>query len=112
MSSDVLAVTDGSFEQEIAKADLPVMLDLWAPWCGPCRMVSPTIEELARENEGRLKACKMDVDQNQQTAGKFGVTAIPTVLFFQDGEEVESLRLVGAQPKDVYQRAIDSLLNE
>jgi thioredoxin 1 len=110
MAGDVLELTDAGFEQEVLNCDLPVVVDMWAPWCGPCRMVSPVIEELAAENSGKIKFCKMNVDENQQEAGKLGITSIPTVLFFKDGRERVDMRLIGVQPKIVYQKAIGALL--
>jgi thioredoxin 1 len=112
VSEDVIAVSDEDFETEVLSSEVPVLLDMWAPWCGPCRMVSPVIEELARDNAGAVRACKINVDENPQTAARFGVTAIPTVLFFKGGEEVKGLRMVGAQPKDAYQGAVDDLLSD
>jgi len=109
MTDAVIEVTDAQFKEEVLDADLPVMVDMWAPWCGPCRMVSPVIEELAADNAGLIKACKLNVDESPDTAGKFGITAIPSVLFFKDGQEVQSLRMIGVQPKGQYQRAIDEL---
>ncbi len=110
MSGAVVEVTDETFENEVLKSDLPVMVDMWAPWCGPCRMVSPVIDKLAEENAGKIKACKVNVDENPQTAGKFGITAIPTVLLFKGGKEVQAKRMVGVQPKAAYQSAIDALV--
>jgi thioredoxin 1 len=105
-------VSDGTFEDEVLKADVPVMVDMWAPWCGPCRMVSPTIEEIARENAGKIKACKLNVDDSPESAGKYGINAIPTVLFFRDGQEVEDLRLIGVQSRAAYQQAVDKVIGE
>jgi len=112
VSEAVVEVTDETFESEVLKSELPVAVDMWAPWCGPCRMVSPTIEELASENSGKLKTCKMNVDENQEAAARYGISAIPSVLFFKDGAEVQNLRMIGAQPKSEYQKAIDKLTGE
>lgn len=90
-------VTDQNFEQEVLKADKPVLVDFWAAWCGPCRMVAPVLEELAAENE-KVKIVKLDVDANPISAGRFGVRAIPTMILFKDGREAQ--RLVGYMPKD------------
>ncbi len=110
MSENVKDITDADFEAEVLKSDLPVLVDMWAPWCGPCRMVSPIIEEIAGDNAGKVKACKLNVDDNPQTANTFGINAIPTVLLFKDGEEVQHLRMIGAQPKAAYQKALDEVL--
>ena len=109
MSEAVVEVTDGTFESEVLKSELPVAVDMWAPWCGPCRMVSPTMEELAGENSGKLKTCKINVDDNQEVAARYGISAIPSILFFKDGAEVQNLRMIGAQPQSEYQKAIDKL---
>ncbi len=109
MSDTVLEVSDATFDAEVLKSDLPVLVDMWAPWCGPCRMVAPTIEELGRDNAGKIKICKVDVDESPQCATRYGVNTIPTVLFFKNGEEVQQLRMMGAQPKSAYQAGIDEV---
>jgi thioredoxin len=103
-----LQITDASFDEVVLKSDKPVLVDFWATWCGPCRMVGPVIEELATEYEGRVVVGKVDVDNNQEFAAKYGVRNIPTVLVFKDGEVVG--RQVGVAPKKVYTDALDSLL--
>lgn len=103
-------VTDQDFESEVLQADKPVVVDMWAPWCGPCRFVTPVIEELAGENEGKAKVCKLNVDDNPETAQNYGITAIPSVILFQNGEEKD--RLVGVQKKESYQQAIDNLIDQ
>lgn len=103
-----LQITDASFDEVILKSDKPVLVDFWATWCGPCRMLGPVIEELATEYEGRVVVGKVDVDNNQEFAAKYGVRNIPTVLVFKDGEVVG--RQVGVAPKKVYTDALDSLL--
>jgi thioredoxin len=110
MSDAVTAVTDETFESEVLQSQIPVVIDLWAPWCGPCRMVAPTIETLATENAGRVKVAKIDVDQCPQTAARLGVASIPTVAFFKDGEEVVDLRLIGVKSPADYQQTLDKLL--
>ena len=82
LSLMVTEVTDQNFENEVLKSDLPVLVDLWAPWCGPCRMVGPVVENLSEKNSGKFKFCKLNVDENPQTAAKYMVMAIPTLLFF------------------------------
>lgn len=103
-----LQITDASFDEVVLKSDKPVLVDFWATWCGPCRMLGPVIEELATEYEGRVVVGKVDVDNNQEFAAKYGVRNIPTVLLFKDGEVVG--RQVGVAPKKTYTDALDSLL--
>ncbi len=103
-----LQVTDASFDEVVLKSDKPVLVDFWATWCGPCRMLGPVIEELATEYEGRVVVGKVDVDNNQEFAAKYGVRNIPTVLVFKDGEVVG--RQVGVAAKKTYTDALDSLL--
>ena len=103
-----LQLPDASFEEVVLKSDKPVLVDFWATWCGPCRMLGPVIEELATEYEGKVVVGKVDVDNNQEFAGKYGVRNIPTVLVFKDGEVVG--RQVGVAPKKSYKDALDSLL--
>ncbi|MBN1299769.1 MAG: thioredoxin [Melioribacteraceae bacterium] len=92
--------TDDNFDAEALKSNVPVLVDFWAAWCGPCRMIAPIIEELADEFEGKLKVGKLDVDSNQQTAIKYGVRSIPTVLLFKDGQVAETI--IGAVPKQMF----------
>lgn len=109
VSGMVHDVTDETFEREVLHSALPVVIDMWAPWCGPCRMVSPVIEKLAEENADKIKVCKMNLDENMNAARRYGINAIPAVLFFKDGEELERLRIVGARPKAAYQEAMDEV---
>jgi thioredoxin 1 len=101
-------VGDGDFEQAILKAELPAMVDFWAPWCGPCRMIAPFVEELAKEYAGRVIVAKLNTDEHQEWAGRLGIRGIPTVIFFRGGVEVE--RIIGAQPKKNFQAKLDALL--
>ena len=103
-----LEITDGNFEELVLKSSQPVLVDFWAVWCGPCRMLGPVIEEIAKEYEGKVVVGKLDVDNNQDFAGKYGIRNIPTVLVFKDGEVVG--RQVGVAPKKTYTDALDSLL--
>lgn len=103
-----LEITDASFEEAVLKSDKPVLVDFWAAWCGPCRMVGPIIEQISDEYDGKAVVGKVDVDANQEFAAKYGVRNIPTVLIFKNGEVVE--RQVGVAPKNTYTDAIDALL--
>ncbi|UYW01298.1 thioredoxin [Flavobacterium agricola] len=103
-----LEITDATFEELVLNSDKPVLVDFWATWCGPCRMVAPIIDELSTEFEGRAVIAKVDVDANQDFPSKFGIRNIPTVLIFKNGEVVG--RQVGVAPKDTYAKAIEAVL--
>lgn len=100
--------TDQNFETDVLRSDLPVLVDFWAEWCMPCRMVTPIIEELAKESEGKIKVGKMNVDQNPQTPGKYGIMSIPTVILFKNGQEVK--RQVGFAGKEGYVKLLKEVL--
>ncbi len=105
-----VTLTDANFSDEVLNSDVPVLVDFWATWCGPCRMVAPIIEELASEYEGKAKIGKVDVDNNSRVAAQFGIRSIPTLLFFKDGEVVE--QQIGASPKRVLSDKLDALLEQ
>lgn len=92
-----ITITDGNFEEEVIKSEKPVLIDFWAVWCGPCKIIAPVVEEIAVEYDGKAKVGKLDVDNNQQTAIKFGVRSIPTLLIFKDGKLKDTI--IGAVPK-------------
>ena len=96
--------TDANFQNEVLESDLPVLVDFWAAWCGPCRAVGPTIDELAEQYEGTVKVGKLNIDENPQSPSRFGISSIPAVLLFKDGKVVETL--VGVQPKERYDAAL------
>ena len=102
-------VTDATFEQEVIKAEGNVLVDFWAPWCGPCRFVAPVLEEIAQEKEGDLTILKLNIDENQQTAMRYRVMSIPTMILFKDGREVK--QVVGAKPKAALLRDLEPHLN-
>lgn len=101
-------VTDSNFSEEVLKSDKPVFVDFWATWCGPCKMLAPVIEEVAKKLEGEVKIVKLDVDANPETAGRYGITSIPTMLLFKDGEPLG--KLVGFRPAEQIEGAIRGAL--
>jgi thioredoxin 1 len=96
--ADILEVTDSTFETDVLQADEPTLVDFWAAWCGPCKMVAPVVEEIAAEYSEQLQVAKMDVDSNRDTPAQYGIQGIPTLILFKDGEE--ATRIVGFRPKD------------
>jgi len=104
----LVTITDDNFEEEVLKSDKPVLIDFWATWCGPCRMIAPIVEEMATEYDGKAKIGKLDVDSNQQTSIKYGVRSIPTLLLFSDGELKETI--IGAVPKAQLVGKLESVL--
>lgn len=105
MAGNVLEFSDSTFQQDVLDNSQPVLVDFWAPWCGPCKMLAPTIEDLAGQYAGKVSIGKMNTDENPQTATKYRVSAIPTVMLFKSGEVVE--KFVGVTPKDRFAAAID-----
>ena len=101
-------VTDVTFSNQVLSADKPVLVDFWAPWCGPCKMVGPIVEELAKEYDGKLNVFKVNVDDNPQSASTYGVMSIPTLMFFKNGKPVKTL--VGAQGKESLKKGIEEAL--
>ena len=108
MADNVMELTDETFEAEVLKADTPVMVDFWAEWCGPCRMLAPVVEEIAGEYAGKVKVGKLDTDACAKTAAQYGVTAIPTLIVFNNGEVAK--QLVGLQSKSGLTAALDEAL--
>ena len=106
--ADIQQVSDASFDGDVLKADVPVLIDFWAPWCGPCRAIAPIVEELASEYEGKLKIVKMNVDDNPQTPAQYGVRGIPNLILFKGGEVKQ--QIVGAVPKAHLVKAIDDVV--
>lgn len=101
-------VTDASFAQDVLRSPVPVLVDAWAPWCGPCHMIAPVVDQLATELAGRIRVVKLNVDENPQTAARFDLRSIPTLLVLKDGREVD--RLVGVQPKREIARRLERVL--
>lgn len=109
MAGNVLEFTDSNFQQEVLEASEPVLVDFWAPWCGPCKMIAPTIEELANDFEGKARIGKVNTDENPSVASAQGISGIPTVMIFKGGELVQ--KFVGLTPKDKISAEIEGILN-
>ncbi len=101
-------VTDSSFKQEVLESDVPVLVDFWAPWCGPCRMVAPVVEEIAGQYEGQIKVVKVNTDENPNVASQYGIRSIPTLMIFKNGEKVDMV--VGAVPKTTLATTLEKYL--
>jgi thioredoxin 1 len=110
VAGDTLKATDATWDEDVMKASELVMVDFWAVWCGPCQMVAPIVDELAKEYADKIKVRKLNTDENPEIAGRYQVMSIPTILFFKNGQAVE--RLVGARPKRQFKEIIDSLLTQ
>ena len=108
MAGNLMEVTDGVFEQEVLKSSIPVLVDFWAPWCGPCRAIAPVVEELSSEFEGKLKVAKCNVDDNPKTPSQYGIRAIPTLILFKDGKVSE--QITGAVAKSQIVSAVEKVI--
>lgn len=107
--ANVRELNDASFDQEVLRSELPVLIDFWAPWCGPCKQIAPVVEQLASEYDGKLKVFKMNVDDNPQTPSRYGVRGIPNLILFKDGTVAD--QIIGAVPKAQLVKAIDRALS-
>ena len=106
--TEPISIQDSDFDKTVLQSELPVLVDFWATWCGPCRMVAPVVEELAKEYDGQITFAKLDVDQNPKTASRYSVMSIPTLIIFKDGEPVS--HVVGFRPKDQLKKNLDEVL--
>ncbi|MEB3277224.1 MAG: thioredoxin [Cyanobacteriota bacterium] len=106
--SSAAAVTDASFDQDVLKSDVPVLVDFWAPWCGPCRMVAPIVDEIAKEFHGTITVFKLNTDENPNVASQYGIRSIPTLMIFKGGQKVDTV--VGAVPKTTLSSTISKIL--
>ena len=103
-----IEINDASFKSEVTDSSIPVLVDFWAPWCGPCKMIAPVLEEIASEYDGKVKVVKINIDENQTTPSTYGVRSIPTLILFKDGQEVE--KIIGAQSKQNLKQMVDKSL--
>ncbi len=110
MSSSATPVTDESFEKDVLGSTVPVLVDFWAPWCGPCRMVAPVVDEIAEQYEGQIKVVKLNTDENPQVASQYGIRSIPTLMIFKGGQRVDMV--VGAVPKTTLATTLEKYLQE
>lgn len=108
MAGEVIEVKDATFEDQVINANEPVLVDFWAEWCGPCRMMAPVIEQMAQDYSGKMKVAKLNVDENPESASNYGVMSIPTLILFKNGQAVE--RFVGFRPKQELARLVDAKL--
>ncbi len=108
MTDKTITVTDANFEKEVIKSDIPILVDFWAEWCMPCKMVTPILKEIAEEMEGKIKIAKLNVDNSPQSAGQYGIRSIPSLLIFKSGSVVE--QIIGALPKNTIQQKIDNVI--
>ncbi|HER43235.1 MAG TPA: thioredoxin TrxA [Candidatus Eisenbacteria bacterium] len=109
MSDNIIHVTDDDFQTQVLESDTPVVVDFWAPWCGPCLMIAPALEELAKEYDGTVRFAKLNTDENRDTAARYGIMGIPTLKIFKNGEEADSIS--GAAPKEYLKEFIDKALS-
>jgi thioredoxin 1 len=103
-----LEISDANFKSEVIESSMPVLVDFWAPWCGPCKMIAPVLDELAQEYEGKVKIVKLNVDEHQNTATEFGIRSIPTLILFKDGKVLE--QTIGAQSKELLKKLVEKSL--
>ena len=103
-----IEITDASFKNEVTDSAIPVLVDFWAPWCGPCKMIAPVLDEIASEYDGKVKVVKINIDENQTTPSNYGVRSIPTLILFKGGQEVE--KIIGAQSKENLKQMVDKSL--
>ncbi len=108
--SNTNPVTDASFKEEVLESNIPVLVDFWAPWCGPCRMVAPVVEDISKQYEGQVKVVKLNTDENPNTASKYGIRSIPTLMIFKGGERVDMV--VGAVPKTTLANTLDKYIEK